>query len=746
MSASMEVRGTAVTHDPNLRLDSSLGKLPAFDPIKLLEGFIDMFIEVMEDIPILGDLVKVLKELLDTNGNGHLELEDLLGLLTGRGILDGLAALFGGNNGLPFGDIFAGLQQMFGGLTPGGKFDAGELIGDLPMAIVNTLRGLISAVFDLGLLRITPNMIFGGNSDNLLLASDFKAAESMVVGDGWFWDGVEGRTAPGSAKATASGNRLVQLSNLVRVEEGQKIDVAGWVKWSGVSASGDAFRVECQCYNGASSAASLPVGVISSPAASGGWQQINGQVTVPASVDGVRVRIAVEAAVTAGSVWWDDVTAVRVGTMPQNFITNLVPDLANLFSWLENLIDSILDRLDIPIIGDLLDKIFDVADGVGNIRADADDTKADLTDLLGDLLSNPASVLGALPQTLISGLVSRLAGIDDFVQDLVDAILRAIRGIPIVGGTLADIIAEIGGLNDRAVTAQETAEQTAQDVVDGWTGTGSSTGGVYDTMQAIKTAIAAGYTVDTITSNVTWTRPDRLTELAAVAIGSGQNGASGSTTILQFLDGVYGTGESPGGQGGGFAARSFDPSEIPATVNCTIGVNGGEVAFGALMSTVRGEGNMAIGSMGFAPSTSIAGDGGRGGKGRGTTNSSAISGLPGAPGVRSVVAAGGTAGAGGTNPPGGGDGGSGAPASITSSVKCGAGGGGGGGGGGELSNGTRGVGGAGGPGGFPGGGGGGGGGGGVTGTTELNGSVAAGGPGGLGGGGILFLIYKQAVE
>ncbi|MGC5027070.1 hypothetical protein ACLQ3K_20165 [Tsukamurella sp. DT100] len=371
MPASFEMRGTAVTHDPNLRLDSSLGKLPAFDPIKLLEGFIDMFIEVMEDIPILGDLVKVLKELLDTNGNGHLELEDLLGLLTGRGILDGLAALFGGNNGLPFGDIFAGLQQMFGGLTPGGKFDAAELIGDLPMAIVNTLRGLISAVFDLGLLRITPNMIFGGNSDNLLLASDFKAAESMVVGDGWFWDGVEGRTAPGSAKATASGNRLVQLSNLVRVEEGQKIDVAGWVKWSGVAGSGDAFRVECQCYNGASSAASMPVGVISSPAASGGWQQINGQVTIPSGVDGVRVRIAVEAAVTAGSVWWDDVTAVRVGTMPQNFITNLIPDLAGLSSFIQDVIDSIMNGFGLFGsgfgLGSLLDQIEKVFTSDGSI-------------------------------------------------------------------------------------------------------------------------------------------------------------------------------------------------------------------------------------------------------------------------------------------------------------------------------------------------------------------------------------------
>lgn len=442
-----------LSHNPNRKIayDNPI-QAPDITEIleELAESLVNFLVDNVEKIPILGDLVKVLKELLDTNGNGHLELEDLLGLLTGRGILDGLAALFGGNNGLPFGDIFAGLQQMFGGLTPGGKFDAAELIGDLPMTIVNTLRGLISAVFDLGLLRITPNMIFGGNSDNLLLASDFKAAESMVVGDGWFWDGVEGRTAPGSAKATASGNRLVQLSNLVRVEEGQKVDVAGWVKWSGVSASGDAFRVECQCYNGASTAASLPVGVISSPAASGGWQQINGQVTVPASVDGVRVRIAVEAAVTAGSVWWDDVTAVRVGTMPQNFITNLIPDLANLGDWITQLVQQGLGALGIPIVGDLLDQILDFAGGLDDWMTDTDATASGLDTLLGGLLSNPGGFLGSIPQ-----------GNLPIVSDIIKAVtgFTSGQGAPSGSSVIADMLSALGqftgSTNLTAITADE---------------------------------------------------------------------------------------------------------------------------------------------------------------------------------------------------------------------------------------------------------------------------------------------------
>lgn len=417
------------------------GEIPSLAQVG---GFLQGKWDLLDDISdAVQPIIDVFSAILKAFGGDFSGLADLP-----RVLLDRLASLFGGGTGLPVDDVFAGLESLFSGLFSDGGLDASKLIGDLPMAIVNTLRGLISAVFDLGLLRITPNMIFGGNSDNLLLASDFKAAESMVVGDGWFWDGVEGRTAPGSAKATASGNRLVQLSNLVRVEEGQKIDVAGWVKWSGVSASGDAFRVECQCYNGASTAASLPVGVIGSPAASGGWQQINGQVTVPASVDGVRIRIAVEAAVTAGSVWWDDVTAVRVGTMPQNFITNLIPDLANLGDWITHLVQQGLGALGIPIVGDLLDQILDFADGLDDWMTDTDATASGLDSLLGGLLSNPGGFLGSIPQGNLPIVSDVIKGITGFLSG---------QGSSSSSNVLADMLGALnlftGSTNTTATTA-----------------------------------------------------------------------------------------------------------------------------------------------------------------------------------------------------------------------------------------------------------------------------------------------------
>lgn len=320
-----------------------------------------------------------------------------------------------------------------------------------------------------------------------------------------------------------------------------------------------------------------------------------------------------------------------------------------------------------------------------------------------------------------------------------NAILRAIRGIPVVGGSLADIITEIGGLNTKAVTAQQTAEQTAQGVVDGWAGAGTSTGAVFDTMQAIKTAIEAGYTVDTITSSTTWTRPAGLaSDVTAVAIGSGQNGTAGSATSYNSgTANEYWTNGGDGGKGGGFIAQSFSPSEIPSSVSCVIGTNGGEVLFGALMSTTRGVGNMGVSQLGFAQSSSVAADGGAGGATR-TVYASHTS-YDGYSGNRSVVSAGGAGGAKGTSSSG--PGGSGAPGGSPpsgASVKCGAGGGGGGGGGAIQSNALY-YGGPGGAGGFPGGGGGGGG----AGATRSTGSNPGNpGAGGLGGGGVLWLIYK----
>lgn len=81
----------------------------------------------------------------------------------------------------------------------------------------------------------------------------------------------------------------------------------------------------------------------------------------------------------------------------------------------------------------------------------------DVSDLVHDLLTAPATVLGALPQTLVSGLTGALSDVNGFVQGVVNAIIQAISGIPFVGGSIAAAIAALTG----AVRTQQSNQQAA---------------------------------------------------------------------------------------------------------------------------------------------------------------------------------------------------------------------------------------------------------------------------------------------
>ncbi len=104
-----------------------------------------------------------------------------------------------------------------------------------------------------------------------------------------------------------------------------------------------------------------------------------------------------------------------------------------------------------------------------------------LNDLLGGFLNVPEAVMDAI-RTLIetitgvidggfpdlddwvNGLTENFSELEAFVQQLVDAILTALRGVPIVGGALADIISDIGGLKgdvDGASAKADTAKTVA---------------------------------------------------------------------------------------------------------------------------------------------------------------------------------------------------------------------------------------------------------------------------------------------
>lgn len=231
-----------------------------------------------------------------------------------------------------------------------------------------------------------------------------------------------------------------------------------------------------------------------------------------------------------------------------------------------------------------------------------------------------------------------------------------------------------------------------------WFDDGSGTGtpeDVSDTFGAIKDAVINGYTVETVTSSATWTRPANLSELVVICVGSGGSGTNGG-------DGTYGSNgkggtNGLGGQSGGYIAQSLDPSTVAATVACTIGVNGAATSFGSYVTSSPNGGGIAT-QFGYTTTSSIPGEGGDGGLGGGI-GSNASSPTNGATGKASALGGRGSAGI--ADSSAGGDGGS---VSAASTTKCG--GGGGGGGGGRSGSGSLGAsrpGFAGGAGGYPGG-------------------------------------------
>lgn len=263
----------------------------------------------------------------------------------------------------------------------------------------------------------------------------------------------------------------------------------------------------------------------------------------------------------------------------------------------------------------------------------------------------------------------------------------------------------------------------ATGIFNGWFGgggTGSAAEVTY-TIETIKDAVLNGYTVHTITSDeVNWVVQSPLpTEFNIGMFSGGQNGNSGSSG--------GGSGGS-GGLHGSYIVHRIDLTGI-AALDTRIGTAGNYSYVrehnatphtGAVLaqSAAHGsDGGMST-PLGYTPSASIPGSGGKG------SDYNTSNGTAGSP---SLLA---TGGARGSTSSFGSSGSPGNSVSAGASVKCGGAGGGGGGAASVALNG----GGNGGAGGYPGGGGGGGGG--------ANGTPGAGGSGGPGAPGLVIFYYK----
>ncbi|AUV61990.1 minor tail protein [Mycobacterium phage SWU2] len=351
----------------------------------------------------------------------------------------------------------------------------------------------------------------------------------------------------------------------------------------------------------------------------------------------------------------------------------------------------------------------------------------------------------------------------NFVQAVVDAIIKGLRGVPILGDILGGL--GLGGafgpegqpVEALVVGIEEAVDGFVQDKVvsipanmyNEWFETDEAEGipeEVATTVGAIRTAVAGGFTLQTFTaSDPEWVVPPELKNAAvayAGVIGGGGRGHYGSYSTVNEPGITVAGGD--GGTHGGYRVEKFDPSTLGETLDIVIGAgasavatNGEPSSIGSIVTSTPDSSGIAT-ELGYQLTSSAPGSGGKGGS---ATTQGALA-VVGSNGESSAVAAGGNGGApawnarvGVTASPGA-DGASGQTANTPIAGGGGGGGGGGAAGGGGIGSTTRS--GAGGDGGFPGGGSGGSG----AGTIRSTAAVIIIDPPGIPANGFAFLLWR----
>lgn len=358
------------------------------------EDLPDLLVEFLENLPVVGPFVEV--------------VEAMLGVYTGDDPqLLQIQEIF---------ELLRKVLELIGGVATGNLPTIGQLVDGFE-GLAAAVGGLIEGLFKIPLWQL--------DSGGVEVIDRFDGLSTVDAIEGWSWDDADGHDADGCALFTASGTPGVLLSPTpVEVREGEQYTVSAWAKATGVSGGGITLGV--QWYDADHVALSTSTAEsVASPATA--WAQLSGSVTVPAGAKFSRRMLRCEN--TAGEVRWDDVRFKGEATsIAQDWVTGLPGALADLGDWIESLVDQLLGALGVPSLGTLFDKISDLSDEVESWLGDTQDRAADLLNLIDDLWSSPSSVIGSIPQALVSGLDTTLNQIRDVFDGLVVTPVNSVVG------------------------------------------------------------------------------------------------------------------------------------------------------------------------------------------------------------------------------------------------------------------------------------------------------------------------------
>lgn len=257
--------------------------------------------------------------------------------------------------GASFGDLFSSLGDLLGAFGFLGMGDGGSGIGSLWDALIGLINGIdlsvlkpvISLLADLGIpfINALTDILRGGSSFLGWISGDqvrklgsnispAATADTRIWGVGgssstaWIFDAATSLPTLSTGSFTTLGNgiaRRLLTETMFTCTPGDKIQVGGQFKWSGVPTASVGFGFEIVFFNGLTEESHLLVPIASGHGANGGFSAIApATLTVPSDVDGMKLGYYVDASVTSGQVWGTALTVQRSGTVDAGILGGLL--------------------------------------------------------------------------------------------------------------------------------------------------------------------------------------------------------------------------------------------------------------------------------------------------------------------------------------------------------------------------------------------------------------------------------------
>ena len=165
---------------------------------------------------------------------------------------------------------------------------------------------------------------------NMMQVGSFQSTTSIAPNPAWERDPDVGRLKNGAARVTADGTMKVLRSVMIPVGAGQMVDFSTYVRWSDLAWSGLPFALGVRYFRDGDTIDSyelmgsetIDTHTPTNPTWNG-WVQLRGTWTPPEGVTACHMRLIVNPAAQAGTIWWDDADCRQVSRLRQSWIEGL---------------------------------------------------------------------------------------------------------------------------------------------------------------------------------------------------------------------------------------------------------------------------------------------------------------------------------------------------------------------------------------------------------------------------------------